>query len=118
MALSLDKLLHTGTRLYISMTLYLILNFAKYRDSKVKPLAYFFGKKVKFFSFFSNLHFQNDHFGMFIVLKLHRESLRQMMNQGRANHSIKIQVLESLKDQVRGDAHHGDIKEFLVVTYK
>ena len=52
---------------------------------------------------------------MFIVLKLHRESLRQMMNQGRVNRSIKIQVLEMLKKIVcGGNADHGDIKDLLI----
>ena len=56
---------------------------------------------------------------MFIVLTLHRESLRQMMEQGRVNHSIKIQVLEMLRPQVCEDygSRHGDIKEFLVLNY-
>ena len=51
---------------------------------------------------------------MFIVLKLHRESLRQMMQQGRVNHSIKIQVLEMLKNVATQVTRHGDIKELLV----
>ena len=54
---------------------------------------------------------------MFIVSTLHRESLRQMMNQGRVGRSIKIRVLEMLKPQVCGTSrnyagNHGDIKEF------
>ena len=49
---------------------------------------------------------------MFIVLKIHRESLRQMMQLGRVNHSIKIQVLEMLKDITT--TIHGDIKDLLV----
>ena len=49
---------------------------------------------------------------MFIVMKLHRESLRQMMQKGRVNNSIKIKVLEMLKPQVLGVSHHGDIKDF------
>ena len=52
---------------------------------------------------------------MFIVLKLHRESLRQMMKQGRVSHSIKIKVLKMLRPHVCDDkAYHGDIKELLV----
>ena len=54
---------------------------------------------------------------MFIVLRLHRESFRQMMqhSDGRVDHSIKLQVLQMLKPQVCGDADHGDIKDFLVL---
>ena len=52
---------------------------------------------------------------MFIVLKLHRESLRQMMQQGRVDHSIKIQILQMAKTLLtETEGHHGDIKEFLV----
>ena len=54
---------------------------------------------------------------MFIVLPLHRESLRQMMNQGLVNHSIKIQVMEMLKKQINESIlPHGDIKDFLGFT--
>ena len=49
---------------------------------------------------------------MFIVLPLHRESLRQMMrHQGRVNHAIKIRVMEMLKEQACGVGRHGDIKD-------
>ena len=52
---------------------------------------------------------------MFIVLKLHRESLRQMMKQGRVSHSIKIKVLKMLRPHLCSNvAPHGDIKELLV----
>ena len=51
---------------------------------------------------------------MFIVLKLHRQSLRQMMKQGRVNHSIKIQVLQILKEWLSVDDLHCDIKDFYV----
>ena len=53
---------------------------------------------------------------MFIVLPLHRESLRQMMQKGRLSHSIKIQVLQMLKLQVCDRADHGDIKDFSGLT--
>ena len=53
---------------------------------------------------------------MFIVLPLHRESLRKMMNQGRANRSIKIQVMRMLKEQVCGVGRHGDIKDFWFIS--
>ena len=49
---------------------------------------------------------------MFIVIPLHRESLRQIMNQGLLTHSIKIQVLEMLKN----NWCHGDIKDFFDFT--
>ena len=53
---------------------------------------------------------------MFIVLPLHRESLRQMMKLGRVTHSIKKQVLNMLKGQIVDSASsHGDIKEFPVL---
>ena len=62
-----------------------------------------------------NLQFKDEHFGMFIVLKLHRESLRKMINQGRASHLIRLQVLRMLESQVcSGSICHGDIKDFLV----
>ena len=68
-----------------------------------------------FFFFLFKIHLQDNHFGMFIVLKLHRESLRQMMKQGRVSHSIKIKVLKMLRPQVCGyKACHGDIKDLLV----
>ena len=52
---------------------------------------------------------------MFIVMKLHRESLREMMNQGRVSHSIKVQVLKMLKPKVcRYTDGHGDIKDFMI----
>ena len=56
---------------------------------------------------------------MFIVIPLHRESLRQMMNQGRVTNSIKKQVLGMLKQHitsVREYEQHGDIKDFLVLN--
>ena len=54
---------------------------------------------------------------MFIVLNLHRENLRQMMQKGRVNHSVRMQVLQMLKSQVCGEfALHGDIKDFLAHT--
>ena len=53
---------------------------------------------------------------MFIVLYLHRESLRQMINQDRASHSHKIQVLNKLKPIVYQDVSaHGDLKESLIL---
>ena len=57
---------------------------------------------------------------MFIVLPLHRESLREMMNQRRVNHSIKIQVLQKLKSMIASDSSfcHGDIKELLIIQYQ
>ena len=70
-------------------------------------------KRLVFFYNFLNFHFQNEHFGMFIILRLHRESLRQMMNRGRVDHSMKIQVLQMLKPIVQAK-NHGDIKELLV----
>ena len=55
---------------------------------------------------------------MFIVLNLHRESLRQMINQGRVNHSIKIEVLRMLRPVVcSGECAHGDIKEILAIFF-
>ena len=55
---------------------------------------------------------------MFIVLTLHRESLRQMMNRGRVNRPIKIQVLQMLEQICAGVSgiigDHGDIKELMV----
>ena len=105
----------------MKIVLSLIWNYEQHYlsdGSAEKPLAYFFAEKVSKFFNFLNLHFQGDHFGMFIVLTLHRESLRQMMNQGRVNRSIKIQVLEMLKPQVCGSyANHGDIKDFLVLIF-
>ena len=54
---------------------------------------------------------------MFIVLPLHRESLRQMMNQGLVTQSIKIQVMEMLKKQIVDNTYgHGDIKDFFGLT--
>ena len=55
---------------------------------------------------------------MFIVIPLHRESLRIMMNQGLVSHSIKVQVMEMLKRLVI-DVYfnHGDIKVFLVFIF-
>ena len=61
-----------------------------------------------------NLYFQNEHFGIFIVLPLHRESLRQMMVKGRVGRSTKIEVLKMLLPIIVNLAlDHGDIKEFL-----
>ena len=88
-----------------------------------KPLAYFFGEKVSAFKHcfvsFLNLYFKDDHFGMFIVLTLHRQSLRQMIKQGRVDHSIKIKVLEMLRSHLcsSGFPRHGDIKDFMVCSY-
>ena len=46
------------------------------------------------------------------MLKLHRESLRQMMQQGRVTRSHKIEVFQMLKPIVcEGFDDHGDIKE-------
>ena len=42
----------------------------------------------------------------------HQESLRQMMQQERVDHSIKIRVLQMVKSTVCDDGHYGDIKEF------
>ena len=49
---------------------------------------------------------------MFIVLPLHRENFRKMINQGRANRSIKLRVMEMLKEQTCRLGGHGDIKDF------
>ena len=57
-------------------------------------------------------NFQNEHFGMFIVLTLHRENLREMMDSGRLDLSMKREVLEMLKPIVCSHHCHGDIKEF------
>ena len=52
---------------------------------------------------------------MFLVIPLHRESLRQMMQRGLVTHSIKIEVLKMLKKQIVDNRlAHGDIKDFLV----
>ena len=51
---------------------------------------------------------------MFIVLPLHRESLRKMMQRGLVTHSIKVEVLNTLKEQILKGTTHGDIKDFLV----
>ena len=49
---------------------------------------------------------------MFIVLPLHKESLRTMMRKGLANKDVKIGVLEMLKEIVGQDKNsHGDIKD-------
>ena len=49
---------------------------------------------------------------MFIVMTLHRESLRQMTKQGRVNRSSKIKVLEMLRPFLCSSvAGHGDIKD-------
>ena len=64
-----------------------------------------------------NQNLQENFFGMFIVLKLHRESLRQMIQQGRVSHSIKIRVLGMIKETFDECNHHGDVKEFLVLYY-
>ena len=71
-----------------------------------KPLAYFFAEK-------------DAHFGLFIVLKLHRESLRQMMQHGRVTHLHVVQVLEELKSIVCDSFDdHGDIKpDNILVDY-
>ena len=54
---------------------------------------------------------------MFIVLPLHRESLRQMMNRGRVSHLMEIQVLRMLKPKILDlNIGHGDIKELLVLN--
>ena len=60
---------------------------------------------------------------MFIVLPLHRESLRQMMQKGLVTHSIKVKVLEVVKlvivnasNENRGVAH-GDIKEISILCF-
>ena len=60
---------------------------------------------------------------MFIVLPLHRESLRQMMQKGLVTHSIKLKVLEVVKrvivnasNENRGVAH-GDIKEISIKCF-
>ena len=50
---------------------------------------------------------------MFLVIPLHRESLRQMMDRGLVTHSIRVKVLEMLRDQILQIRDpHGDIKEF------
>ena len=91
------------------------MNSQKTSYSEEKPLAFFFGEKVRIFiSMFMKIHFEDNHFGIFIILPLHRESLRQMINQGRVNHSVKINVLRMLKKHVCGEGLHGDIKDSLV----
>ena len=55
---------------------------------------------------------------MFIVLKLHRESLREMLQKGRVSHSVKIKVLEMLKPIVCDQYDHGDIKELGFSFYR
>ena len=48
---------------------------------------------------------------MFIILPLHRESLRQMMNKGIVTHSMKVDVLKMLVAVISSlYSGHGDIK--------
>ena len=54
---------------------------------------------------------------MFIVLKLHRQSFRQMMQQGSVTHTIKIQVMEMLQQHIGRLSRHGDIKESSVISF-
>ena len=82
-------------------------------NRKKSPWRTFSAKRFVFF-IFVNHNSQNDRFGMFIVLTLHRESLRKMMQDGNVNNSIKVHVLQMLKKQVCSDGFHGDIKDFLV----
>ena len=55
---------------------------------------------------------KNTYFGMFIIMPLFRESLRQMMDLGRVDHSVKIHVLKKLKNVAcHSHENHGDIKD-------
>ena len=52
---------------------------------------------------------------MFIVLPIHKESLREMMRKGLTNNEVKVDVLEMLKEIVKEeDWSHGDIKDTLI----
>ena len=82
----------------------------KFRDVVDKPLAYFFARKVG--RTLPGRYAMHDKFGLFIVLPLHRESLRDMMNKGRVNTDVKISVLKMLKPVVTEDFYsHGDLKD-------
>ena len=78
-----------------------------------KPLAYFFAKNV---SYYRNEIFyfflQEDKFGLFIVLPIHKESLRTMMQKTLVNIDAKMSVLNMLKPIVcEAFKFHGDIKD-------
>ena len=55
-------------------------------------------------------------FGMFIVLPIHKESLRKMMQRGLIDYDVKIIVLRVLKQKICDEfgRSHGDIKEILI----
>ena len=80
-----------------------------------EPLAYFFAEKVCKLLVFPEVfkfRFQGANFGLFIVLPLHKESLRDMVQRGSVNNQIKIKVLRSLIPIVADDRNsHGDIKK-------
>ena len=53
---------------------------------------------------------------MFIVLPLHKESLRKMIREGLANNDVKISVLTMLKPTVCAELKsHGDIKDIFEI---
>ena len=57
---------------------------------------------------------------MFIVLPLHKESLRTMMQKNLVNNDVKVSVLKMLKPVVCANASHGDIKdifEFCILNF-
>ena len=83
------------------------------RETLTSPWLIFLPKKSvligkKLFIFFV----QGGRFGIFIVLRLHKESLRIMIEKGLVNKDVKIKVLEMLKPIVcNRDESHGDIKD-------
>ena len=57
----------------------------------------------------------SDQFGFFIVLPMHKESLRDMIDNGMVNKDVKINVLKMLKPLFNRMfftvVSHGDIKD-------
>ena len=82
-------------------------------------MAYFFAEKVSYNNSLVTTYctkffclIQNHHFGLFIVLPLHKESLRNMVEKSLANYDVKVSVLKMLKPIVIGKwDSHGDIKD-------
>ena len=69
-------------------------------------------RSVKSLYTFHTLGVKNDDFGLFIVLPLHKECLRNMIDKGLANNDVRISVLEMLKPLVcHVHNSHGDIKD-------
>ena len=74
-----------------------------------------------------SIFLQTDKFGMFIVLPMHKESLRTMIEKGLVNGDIKIRVLEMLKPTVCNTPRapmvpmapwsHGDIKDIFELFF-